>query len=64
MPTFDFTAPDGKSYSVQGPEGATPEQAFQILQAQIGGAAAAPAPVSVNDVARSAQPAFPLSAAR
>jgi len=41
MPTFDFTAPDGKSYSVQGPEGATPEQAFQILQTQIG---TAPAP--------------------
>ncbi len=32
MPTFDFTAPDGKSYSVDGPDGATPEQAFQILQ--------------------------------
>lgn len=37
MPTFDFTAPDGKSYSVDGPEGATPEQAFQILQQHIGG---------------------------
>lgn len=48
MPTFDFTSPDGKSYSVQGPDGATPEQAFQILQTQIGGgsapAPAAPAP--------------------
>lgn len=32
MPTFDFTSPDGKSYSVQGPDGATPEQAFQMLQ--------------------------------
>lgn len=38
MPTFDFTAPDGKSYSVEGPEGATPEQAFQVLQQQIGSA--------------------------
>jgi hypothetical protein len=37
MPTFDFTAPDGKSYSVEGPEGATSEQAFQILQSQLGG---------------------------
>jgi hypothetical protein len=36
MPTFDFTAPDGKSYSVEGPDGATPEQAFQVLQQQIG----------------------------
>jgi hypothetical protein len=36
MPTFEFTSPDGKSYSVEGPDGATPEQAFQILQTQIG----------------------------
>jgi hypothetical protein len=38
MPTFDFTSPDGKQYSVQGPDGATQEQAFSILQQQIGGA--------------------------
>jgi hypothetical protein len=37
MPTFDFTSPDGKSYSVDGPDGATPEQAFQILQQHLGG---------------------------
>lgn len=54
MPTFDFTDPSGKSYSVSGPEGATPEQAFQILQQQIG----APAPKaeggsSVGGVAKS-----------
>lgn len=36
MPTFDFTDPSGKSYSVQGPDGATPEQAFQMLQQHIG----------------------------
>lgn len=36
MPSFDFTSPDGKSYSVQGPDGATPEQAFQMLQQHIG----------------------------
>lgn len=35
MPTFTFTGPDGKNYSVDGPEGATPEQAFQVLQTQI-----------------------------
>lgn len=35
MPTFNFTGPDGKSYSVEGPDGATPEQAFQVLQSQI-----------------------------
>jgi hypothetical protein len=36
MPTFEFTSPEGKTYSVNGPEGATAEQAFQILQSQIG----------------------------
>jgi uncharacterized protein YbjT (DUF2867 family) len=36
MPTFDFTSPEGKVYSVEGPEGATQAQAFDILGAQIG----------------------------
>lgn len=60
MPTFDFTAPDGKTYSVNGPEGATAEQAFAILQSQIGKksppAAAVPAagPSMLADVAKSA----------
>lgn len=38
MPTFEFTSPDGKTYEVQGPDGATQEQAFQMLQQQIGAA--------------------------
>ena len=38
MPTFDFTSPDGKTYSVEGPDGATPDQAFQMLQQHIGSA--------------------------
>jgi hypothetical protein len=42
MPTFDFTSPEGKTYSVDGPEGATKEQAFQILQSHLG----TPAPES------------------
>jgi hypothetical protein len=53
MPTFDFTAPDGKSYSVDGPEGATSAQAFQKLQQHLGSSApkaAAPA-MSAGDVA-------------
>lgn len=37
MPTFTFTSPDGKNYTINGPDGATQEQAFQILQQQIGG---------------------------
>jgi hypothetical protein len=35
--TFRFTSPDGKTYRVNGPEGATEAEAFQILQQQIGG---------------------------
>lgn len=36
MPTFEFKSPDGKTYSVEGPEGATPEQAFAVLNQQLG----------------------------
>ncbi len=32
MPKFTFTSPDGKNYDVEGPEGATQDQAFQMLQ--------------------------------
>jgi hypothetical protein len=53
MPTFDFTAPDGKNYTVEGPEGATQEQAFQILQQQIGTPQAAPEPDMLEDAAKS-----------
>lgn len=35
MGAFTFTSPDGKSYTVNGPDGATQEQAFQILQSQL-----------------------------
>lgn len=42
MATFEFTAPDGKSYTVEGPQGATQEQAFKILQSQLGEASSAP----------------------
>lgn len=41
--TFEFTAPDGKTYEVQGPDDATEEQAFQMLQAQLGSGGGAPA---------------------
>ena len=37
MPTFELTSPDGKKYRVEGPEGATPEQAYEILQKQLAG---------------------------
>jgi hypothetical protein len=35
MPTFEFKSPEGKTYQVQGPEGATQEQAWSILQQQL-----------------------------
>jgi DnaJ-domain-containing protein 1 len=40
MPTFIFTSPEGKVYEVTGPEGATKEQAWGILQQKLGAAAA------------------------
>ncbi len=36
MPTFEFTSPEGKKYKVDGPVGATQEQAFAMLQKQLG----------------------------
>lgn len=35
MAAFTFTSPEGKSYTVNGPDGATPEQAFGVLQSQL-----------------------------
>ena len=35
MPAFELTSPDGKKYRVEGPEGATQEQAYGILQKQL-----------------------------
>lgn len=37
MPNFVFVSPEGKRYSVGAPEGATREQAFQILQTKLSG---------------------------
>jgi hypothetical protein len=37
MATFQFTSPDGKQYKVTAPDGATQEQAFEMLQGQLTG---------------------------
>lgn len=36
MPKFTFISPEGKTYDVEGPDGATKEQAFAMLQQRIG----------------------------
>ena len=38
MPTFDFQSPEGRKYTLTGPEGATPEQALAVLQQHLKGA--------------------------
>lgn len=56
MPTFIFTSPEGKEYEVDGPDGATEAQAFQVLQQQLGGGAMAqerrPAGKSWEEIAK------------
>lgn len=37
MPKFTFTAPNGKAYEVEGPEGITQDQAFKVLQDHMAG---------------------------
>jgi hypothetical protein len=64
MPAFTFTSPDGKSYTVNGPDGATKEQAFSMLQKQLGSnsqvSTGAPAgsgyPAAINPVPQQQQP--------
>lgn len=38
MANYEFTSPDGKKYTITGPEGSTKEQAFGILQNQLSSA--------------------------
>lgn len=56
MPTFTFTSPEGKSYDITGPDGATKEQAFGILQQKLKGGVAAPASASAAPPAPAAKP--------
>ena len=37
MPKFEFTSPEGKQYEIEGPDGSTKEQAFDVLQTQLSG---------------------------
>jgi len=36
MPIYEFTSPEGKKYRVSAPEGSTKEQAYTVLQKQLG----------------------------
>lgn len=36
MPNFEFTSPQGKMYTISGPDGSTQAQAFAVLQKQLG----------------------------
>lgn len=54
--TFEFTGPDGKTYEIQGPDDATEEQAFQMLQGQLGSGGGAPAAGSAPGAASPALP--------
>lgn len=51
MPTFMFTSPDGRKYSVEGPDGATKEQAFAILQQRLGSSGTGSAPAAQGGAA-------------
>lgn len=49
MPTFTFTSPEGKTYDIEAPKGATKEQAFQVLQQHIGTSAPAQKTPSIGE---------------
>jgi len=60
MPVFTFTSPEGKSYDITGPEGSTKEQAFDILNKQLGEKKSAPASAPVPKAEpKSAPPSKP-----
>src|SRR5260221_12198272 len=48
MPKFRITAPDGKNFDVEGPEGSTAEQALAQVQAQYKTSSPEPGPMPVN----------------
>lgn len=43
MPTFVFTSPEGMEYEIDGPEGSTEQEAFGVLQSQLGSGSSQPA---------------------
>lgn len=61
MAAFTFTSPDGKKYTVNGPDGSTQEQAFGILQQHLGAKdLAGQEPSMASGIARSAAEGIPI----
>lgn len=56
--TFDITSPDGQKYTVNGPDGATKEQAFAILQQHLG--TQKTSPITTNSLVREAATGVPI----
>lgn len=54
MPTFVFKSPEGKEYEITGPDGSTSEQAWEILQKQLG-TQKPQAPKKENDIIKGAK---------
>ncbi len=59
MPTFTFDGPDGQSLTLEGPEGATKEQAFQELQNHLNMPKAPTWGAAAEDVGRAAAGSIP-----
>ena len=61
MPSFTFTNPDGQKYTVNGPDGATSEQAFGMLQQHLGtGGSKSESPGMVNGIMRGVANGVPV----
>jgi hypothetical protein len=54
MPTFEFTSPEGQKYSIDGPDGATRDEAFKMLQMRIAHEKEQKQPDVLKDVAMQA----------
>lgn len=59
MPVYKFTAPDGKTYRVNAPEGASEQEAFGVLQQQLAAGSQPPTPAPPPTPAGAAPGAAP-----
>lgn len=59
MPAYIFKSPDGKTYTVNAPDGVSEGEAFQMLSQQLGQQQATPAPDQLDPNWRAGLPAAP-----